>query len=413
MLPNQQTSSDWLQLAWIALLENSEAVDVTRMSAGRRLLRKSAVRVLSVRPGHAYAEVVDSNGAQVRVDIAVRAMIEADWELVAVKISERAAYLAGLLEGHLDQSLILGLVDSEVDVMPAMADLRASCSCTDWSDWCRHSVAVGLLLGESIARDPFELFRLRGKSREEVLEMVRDFRPVGATQEPDQSGPQAPEGVDAAEAWSAWDDRAGLGEVPPIVRAAMRRASIATGPAHVPVWEAELPPAAAADAFEVRLAAQDAVDRAWQMLANDSDSGLKESAIADLARRVGAVRDSHSARRLAKTLGVTPQVLQNWHEAWVLGGEVGVVAIQTGAPWSTDQARLAEGREQLVELGIAKRSIALNYDSLGLKDGVRLVLLPGGWWCKLHTRDRGVDSTLLAAPQKEITDLVDAPPGGG
>ena len=96
-----------------------------------------------------------------------------------------------------------------------------------------------------------------------------------------------------------------------------------------------------------------------------------------------------------------------------MGGEVGVVAIQTGAPWSTDQARLAEGREQLVELGIAKRSIALNYDSLGLKDGVRLVLLPGGWWCKLHTRDRGVDSTLLAAPQKEITDLVDAPPGGG
>ena len=55
-------------------------------------------------------------------------------------------------------------------------DLRTNCSCPDWSNPCKHIAAVYYLLGEEFDRDPFLLFKLRGRTREQVIAALRTRR---------------------------------------------------------------------------------------------------------------------------------------------------------------------------------------------------------------------------------------------
>jgi uncharacterized Zn finger protein len=55
-------------------------------------------------------------------------------------------------------------------------DLKTECSCPDWSNPCKHIAAVYYLLGEQFDADPFLLFRLRGKSKDEIMAMLRARR---------------------------------------------------------------------------------------------------------------------------------------------------------------------------------------------------------------------------------------------
>ena len=52
-------------------------------------------------------------------------------------------------------------------------DLRAGCTCPDWANPCKHSAAVFFILADIINADPFILFKLRGKTKEEIFEIFR------------------------------------------------------------------------------------------------------------------------------------------------------------------------------------------------------------------------------------------------
>src|SRR5688572_7014175 len=59
-------------------------------------------------------------------------------------------------------------------------DLKTSCSCPDWGDPCKHVAATHYVLGEALDRDPFLLFELRGRTKQQVLDGLRAAR--GATE---------------------------------------------------------------------------------------------------------------------------------------------------------------------------------------------------------------------------------------
>src|SRR2546423_7199486 len=77
-----------------------------------------------------------------------------------------------------------------------LRDLETSCSCPDWSNPCKHIAAVYYLLGEEFDRDPFLIFKLRGMSREDLLESLgrigrTKHASSAATTKPNQSrGPR-------------------------------------------------------------------------------------------------------------------------------------------------------------------------------------------------------------------------------
>jgi uncharacterized Zn finger protein len=97
-----------------------------------------------------------------------------------------------------------------------LRDLKTDCSCPDWSNPCKHIAAVYYLLGEEFDRDPFLIFKLRGLSREELVERIGVVgkkeasgkgrrKPVAEEQAPSRVEPLTP---DAARFW----DGAGLPE---------------------------------------------------------------------------------------------------------------------------------------------------------------------------------------------------------
>jgi uncharacterized Zn finger protein len=89
------------------------------------------------------------------------------------------------------QNIEQAFSDSGISLFPKKGDdLLTDCSCPDWSNPCKHIAAVYYLLAEQFDRDPFLIFKLRGRTKEEIVEALRSLRSAGAAQDLDKiSGP--------------------------------------------------------------------------------------------------------------------------------------------------------------------------------------------------------------------------------
>jgi hypothetical protein len=112
---------------------------------------------------------------------------------------------------------------------------------------------------------------------------------------------------------------------------------------------------------------------------------------------------------LAARAGLTSGGLRTWAEAWRLGGDAAVDVVADADSWTTDQQLLDAGREQLVEMGHPRRSVALNYDSLLMAASIWLVIGPDRRWYRLHGAGKHQGLRLAAAPSDDIRELVDPP----
>lgn len=392
----RQFGSTWWGSAWVHALEHGGSGYESRLPRGRTYARRGAVRELELAPGHLAARVVGSNGELYRVDIAVRQLAAAEWEQVADAIASRAAHLAALLDGELHPGVVQDAAEVDVQLLPRPSDLRPDCECPDWAEPCKHAAAACYVAADELDRDPFGLFLLRGMPRDELIELVRARRGATSAPEPDDGPP----GVDATTLWAGRSLHDPLPEPPEGAIAATPRR-----PGRLVPWGAELPGRSGIDPTRVDELAEDAVERGWLMLADDAPSGLSGTPLADIARRAGA-RPERLAE-LAGRAGVAPLKLRAWAEAWRVGGDVAVAVLSDAETWSTDQTLLSEGREQLVELGVARRSIALNYDSLLMLSTTWLVVGPDRRWYRLQGQGKHQDLRLALAPSADVVDLVE------
>jgi uncharacterized Zn finger protein len=76
--------------------------------------------------------------------------------------------------------------ESGLSLFPSKGrDLKTDCSCPDWSNPCKHIAAVYYLLAEKFDCDPFLIFKLRGRSKEQIMEAMREMRSAEAVEEQD------------------------------------------------------------------------------------------------------------------------------------------------------------------------------------------------------------------------------------
>jgi uncharacterized Zn finger protein len=69
---------------------------------------------------------------------------------------------------------------ANANLFPAQrGDLVTDCSCPDYANPCKHVSAVYYLLSEQFEADPFLLFQLRGRSRDQVTAALRALRAAG------------------------------------------------------------------------------------------------------------------------------------------------------------------------------------------------------------------------------------------
>lgn len=170
----------WWARRWIAVLESFDIG--ARLNRGRSYARKGQVMNVDVGKGSVKAKVQGSSSRPYQITIEIKALTERDWKKLAQALASEAVFAAKLLAGEMPQEIEQVFTRASLSLFPAkLRDLETDCSCPDWSNPCKHIAAVYYLLGEEFDRDPFLLFRLRGMSREELIELL-DATGAGAAQ---------------------------------------------------------------------------------------------------------------------------------------------------------------------------------------------------------------------------------------
>ncbi|MBI4786250.1 MAG: SWIM zinc finger family protein [Chloroflexi bacterium] len=177
----RQFGKTWWASKWLAALER--LMDSGRLSRGRSYARSGQVLNLDIKPGRVDSRVQGSRPSPYKVQIEIKPLSDKDWERVADAMAEQAIFAAKLLAGEMPQNIEEAFAAVKVNLFPtSKGDLKTECSCPDWSNPCKHIAAVYYLLGEQFDADPFLLFRLRGKSKDDVMAMLRARRTVASAE---------------------------------------------------------------------------------------------------------------------------------------------------------------------------------------------------------------------------------------
>lgn len=168
-------ASSWWAQRWISALER--LVDSGRLGRGRRYARKGQVISIDEKKDGIVAKVQGSRRTPYKVNINITSLSDAQWEEVIDALAEQAIFTAQLLAGEMPQDIEEAFEEAGASLFPKKrGDLETGCSCPDWANPCKHVAAAHYILGERFDEDPFLIFRLRGRTQEEVMQALRERR---------------------------------------------------------------------------------------------------------------------------------------------------------------------------------------------------------------------------------------------
>lgn len=211
----------WWSKRWVALLESFNIG--ARLGRGRSYARKGQVISIDILKGLVKAEVQGVRSKPYKIEIRLKLISDDDWEKVIDLMASKAIFAAKLLSGEMPAEIEDAFAEADVSLFPTKKDLKTNCSCPDWSNPCKHIAAVYYLLAERFDEDPFLIFKLRGRTKEEVIGALRKRR-ISAV-EPEvvpQDSAFASEAEDVAALEKCldnfWDLGEGLDAVHPVPR---------------------------------------------------------------------------------------------------------------------------------------------------------------------------------------------------
>lgn len=158
---------NWWATRWLAAMER--VMDRGRLQRGRTYARKGQVLSLEEGKGQVKAKVQGSRRTPYKVIIELTPLSEKDWEKVLAALAERPYFVAQLLAGEMPQEIEEAFQAAKLELFPGRRELKQYCNCPDSAAVCKHLAAVHYILAERFDEDPFLLFRLRGKTQEEIL----------------------------------------------------------------------------------------------------------------------------------------------------------------------------------------------------------------------------------------------------
>lgn len=165
---------EWWGQQWVMAMEHL-GLD-GRLGRGKRYARNGSVTRLEISKSMVYAEVQGSQNNPYRVAIYLKPLQDKDWDKALAMLAQQAIYAAKLLAGEMPGDIEAVFQHVDLSLFPQRKrDIEFVCSCPDWGDPCKHSAAVYYLVAEQLDVDPFILFHIRGKQREQILQVLRGF----------------------------------------------------------------------------------------------------------------------------------------------------------------------------------------------------------------------------------------------
>lgn len=165
----------WWSKRWVHALESLGMG--SRLTRGRSYARMGQVLSIDVQSGLVNARVQGSLRNPYKIDIRLQPFSDADWARVMEAMAAQAVFAAKLLAGEMPTNIEDAFESVNLSLFPtAEKDLQTKCSCPDWANPCKHIAAVYYILAEHFDGDPFLIFKLRGRSKEEILAVLREKR---------------------------------------------------------------------------------------------------------------------------------------------------------------------------------------------------------------------------------------------
>ena len=164
-----------------------------RMTRGKSYARKGQVLTLEVTAGMIVAQVQGSRSTPYVVTIRITPPTEVQWSSLGEALRARAGYAAAMLAGEIPTDLEAVFAEAGASLFPsAWRDLRATCSCPDWGDPCKHQGAVLYVFADRLDADPWQLVAWHGRSRDDILALFNVVGASGAGSSVDEVAPWWP-----------------------------------------------------------------------------------------------------------------------------------------------------------------------------------------------------------------------------
>lgn len=138
---------------------------------GKDYNAKGHVTKLEVVAGKMTARVQGSRSKPYVSTLDIQAFKPADWDRIIQVLAQEAHWAASFLNGVMPERSEARFAAENLTLFPTRnSELIIHCNCTEKARPCKHIAAVQFAFGEALERDPFLLFLLRGKSRDDLLD---------------------------------------------------------------------------------------------------------------------------------------------------------------------------------------------------------------------------------------------------
>lgn len=166
---------NWWARRWIAAME--QLVTGPRLMRGKFYAREGQVLSIEEHKEGISALVQGSRPRPYKVTIRLTPLSQRQWNKVLDVLSDQAIFAAQLLAGEMPADIEEAFAAAGVSLFPQTNhDLTTDCTCPDKANPCKHVAATHYILGERFDEDPFLLFRMRGRTQEQILTALRQRR---------------------------------------------------------------------------------------------------------------------------------------------------------------------------------------------------------------------------------------------
>jgi uncharacterized Zn finger protein len=195
----------WWSKRWVSVLESFGWSN--RLDRGRRYARKGQVLDFELSTGKVEATVQGSVRKPYFVTIEIKPIAEGAWDHVIEEMSQKAIFAAKLLAGEMPDDIEGAFEAAGVSLFPEKSkDIKTHCSCPDSANPCKHIAALYYILAEDFDRDPFMIFELRGRTKDDITAALRKQRTVDDESQPEPEALKAGEDDEQEEAALSMDD---------------------------------------------------------------------------------------------------------------------------------------------------------------------------------------------------------------
>jgi uncharacterized Zn finger protein len=168
-------NSPWWVQRWLELLDSYRFKK--RLERARIYAREGNVLSIEFEGAKVLAKVQGSEPEPYQVSLSLAPFTDEDWNYIVATLSQKAIFSAQLLAGEMPDKIEEVFTANGLSLFPfTLSDIRSRCSCPDKANPCKHIGAVYYQLGDRFSEDPFVLFQLRGRTKEQILEAVRQLR---------------------------------------------------------------------------------------------------------------------------------------------------------------------------------------------------------------------------------------------